>query len=81
MRRFHRTCHEDRRFRRRDEITSRSFGANVKLLELKWEDQWLPDLRELMKLVDDKTKLIVINNPHNPTGALIDKSSLGVIHQ
>ncbi len=61
--------------------TARSFGANVKLLKLKWEDQWLPDLRELMKLVDNKTKLIVINNPHNPTGALIDESLLKRICQ
>ncbi|MCE7743943.1 MAG: aminotransferase class I/II-fold pyridoxal phosphate-dependent enzyme [Candidatus Heimdallarchaeota archaeon] len=61
--------------------TARSFGANVKLLKLKWEDQWLPDLRELMKLVDDKTKLIVMNNPHNPTGSLIDESLLKRICQ
>lgn len=61
--------------------TPRSFGANVKLLKLKWEDQWLPDLKELMKLVDDKTKLIVINNPHNPTGSLIDESLMKRICQ
>ncbi|UCD97337.1 MAG: aminotransferase [Candidatus Bathyarchaeota archaeon] len=49
----------------------KSFGANVKLLKLRKENQWLPDLKELGRLIDEKTKLIVINNPHNPTGSLI----------
>ncbi len=49
-----------------------SLGANVKLLRLRELNQWLPDINELSELVDDKTKLIVINNPHNPTGSLID---------
>ncbi|OLS20717.1 MAG: Capreomycidine synthase [Candidatus Heimdallarchaeota archaeon LC_2] len=52
--------------------TPKSFGANVKLLKLKPEDNWLPNITELKKLIDDKTKLIAINNPHNPTGALIE---------
>ncbi|RLI20405.1 aminotransferase [Candidatus Bathyarchaeota archaeon] len=49
-----------------------SFGANVKLLRLREENSWLPDINELIEMIDDKTKLIVINNPHNPTGSLID---------
>ena len=54
----------------------KSFGAKVKLLKLREEDQWLPDVEELTRLVDDKTKLIVLNNPHNPTGSLIETSLL-----
>jgi len=53
-----------------------SFGADVKLLRLKIEDKWLPDTDELRKLVDDRTKLIVINNPNNPTGSLIRDDKL-----
>jgi len=55
---------------------AKSFGANVKLLRLREENQWLPDADELAELVDDRTKLIVINNPHNPTGSLIDAKLL-----
>ncbi|MGQ9726727.1 MAG: aminotransferase class I/II-fold pyridoxal phosphate-dependent enzyme, partial [Candidatus Bathycorpusculaceae bacterium] len=51
---------------------AKSFGANVKLLKLRESNQWLPDVDELSELVDDKTKLIVLINPHNPTGSLID---------
>ncbi len=50
---------------------AKSFGANVKLLRFREDNQWLPDAAELAELVDDKTKLIVINNPHNPTGSLM----------
>ncbi|MDH6353150.1 MULTISPECIES: aminotransferase [Brevibacillus] len=53
-----------------------SFGAEVKLLRLVPEKQFLPDLDELRTLVTDKTKLICINNPNNPSGALMDEVTL-----
>lgn len=49
-----------------------SIGANVKRLFLKPENKWLPDIDELKKLVTDKTKLITLINPNNPTGAVIE---------
>ena len=48
-----------------------SLGADVKLLKLTPENNFLPDLSELESLVTRKTKLISLNNPNNPTGALI----------
>ena len=53
-----------------------SFGAKVKLWRLHEENSWMPDLDELNELVDKKTKLIVINSPNNPTGALLDEKML-----
>jgi len=53
-----------------------AYGADVKILQLKPENNFLPDLKELESLVNDNTKLICINNPNNPTGALMDKSFL-----
>lgn len=50
-----------------------AFGADVKILELKPENNFLPDLDELRSYINDKTKLICINNPNNPTGALMDE--------
>ncbi|KON30680.1 aminotransferase [miscellaneous Crenarchaeota group-15 archaeon DG-45] len=55
---------------------ARSFGARVKLLRLRPERRWLPDAEELAGLVDEETKLVVMNNPHNPTGSLIDAGLL-----
>jgi aspartate/methionine/tyrosine aminotransferase len=54
-------------------------GAHVKLLPLRLVNDYLPDVDELRALVDDRTRLIVINNPNNPTGALIDQATLGDI--
>ncbi|MDD9640748.1 aminotransferase [Klebsiella michiganensis] len=53
-----------------------SFGAEVKILPLREQNGFLPDLSELKSLVDNKTKLIAINNPNNPTGALMDEALL-----
>ncbi|RQT95294.1 aminotransferase [Burkholderia cenocepacia] len=53
-----------------------SYGANVKILKLREENAFLPDLKELESLVDDKTRLIAINNPNNPTGSLMDEAFL-----
>lgn len=53
-----------------------SFGAEVKLLKLRPENGFLPDLEELKSLVNNNTKLICINNPNNPTGALMSEDML-----
>ena len=49
----------------------KSVGANVQLYVLKEENNWLPDIQELEKLVGQDTKIICMNNPNNPTGAVI----------
>ncbi len=48
-----------------------SIGAEVKLYFLKEENNWLPDIEELSKIVTSKTKLLCLNNPNNPTGSVI----------
>lgn len=44
-----------------------SLGAEVDLWKSNPEKKWLPDLEELKSLVKDNTKLIILNNPQNPT--------------
>ena len=53
-----------------------SYGAHVHMLRLKNEDGYIPDLKELKKLVTPDTKMICINNPNNPTGALMGNDVL-----
>ena len=53
-----------------------SLGANIETLRLKPENGFLPDLNELRAMVKPDTKLICINNPNNPTGALMDEAML-----
>jgi aspartate/methionine/tyrosine aminotransferase len=53
-----------------------AFGAEVRILRLREENGFLPDLDELKHLAGDRTKLIAINNPNNPTGSLMDGTYL-----
>lgn len=53
-----------------------TLGAEVSLWKLKKENKYIPDLEELKTLVMDNTKMIIINNPNNPTGSTIPKSIL-----
>ena len=55
---------------------SEALGAVTKFLHLKLENKYLPDVEELKSLVNEKTKLIVVNNPNNPSGSLMDKNGL-----
>ena len=54
-----------------------SIGAEVDILPLREENQFLPDLEEFKSLVRPNTKLVAINNPNNPTGALMERDYLG----
>ncbi len=53
-----------------------SYGADVQILKLDEKSAWLPDLQALRRLVTPNTKLICINNPNNPTGALMPGAML-----
>ncbi|MDX9916956.1 MAG: aminotransferase [Gudongella sp.] len=53
-----------------------SLGADVTVIYLKKEDEYLPDMELLRKVVTDDTKLITLNNPNNPTGAIIPEEMM-----
>lgn len=50
-----------------------SLGAEVSLWRLRPEQGFVPDMDELEKLAKANTKMIVINNPNNPTGVPIPR--------
>ena len=50
--------------------------ANVMRIPLRESHNWRMDLDELESRVSDKTKAVVINSPHNPTGGVLLKSDL-----
>lgn len=53
-----------------------SLGAEVLPLVLRSENNWLPDTDELRSMAAGGIKMICINNPNNPTGALMDEALL-----
>jgi aspartate/methionine/tyrosine aminotransferase len=63
---------------------ARGFGGVLKPWALRERDtpdgrRWRPDLDELAALVTPRTKLILICNPNNPTGARLEAADLDAI--
>ncbi len=56
-----------------------SFGAHVHPFHLVEENGWQPDLNELETGLKDGARFILITNPNNPTGAVLDDSSMSGI--
>ncbi|KAL4926609.1 putative long-chain fatty acid transporter [Aspergillus undulatus] len=56
-----------------------SLGADVSLWKSKETDGWRLDLEELKGLIRPNTKLIILNNPQNPTGTVIPQATLDEI--
>jgi aspartate/methionine/tyrosine aminotransferase len=54
---------------------AQAFGATVEPLWLRETLNWGIDPHDLKRLVTNKTRLIAICNPNNPTGALLDASA------
>lgn len=54
----------------------KQMGAEVDLWKARPENNWVPTIDDLKALIKPNTKLIVINNPNNPTGAILGKSFL-----
>ena len=52
------------------------FGAVFKGIELQEQNQWQPSIAEFAAQITDRSKAIVINSPHNPTGMVLSQSWL-----
>ena len=57
-----------------------ALGVEARTYELRPENAFQIDVDELKKLVDDNTKLVLVNSPHNPTGATVDSETLSELH-
>ena len=54
-------------------------GARAVPLRLREDRAWSFDTDELASLITPRTKLIVLNSPHNPTGGTLDRKTLAGI--
>ncbi|OYE04340.1 guanitoxin biosynthesis PLP-dependent (S)-gamma-hydroxy-L-arginine cyclodehydratase GntC [Nostoc sp. 'Peltigera membranacea cyanobiont' 232] len=54
-------------------------GYEVRKIPLRPENNFRPDLEELTKTVDERTKVIVLNTPHNPTGIVFSNEEVQAI--
>ena len=55
---------------------ARSTRAEVSEWRRRYEDGWAHDVDALERSVRPATRLIYINQPHNPTGTLMDRATL-----
>lgn len=58
---------------------AKNFGFRVKTFSLKEELGWGIDLEELNRTVSNKTKLIAICNPNNPTGHIMSNEEMDAV--
>jgi aspartate aminotransferase len=61
------------------DLIAKSLGAKTKLLRTEMDDGWKIDLGKLESLIDEETRMIILNNPNNPTSKVIDSKTLGGI--
>lgn len=50
-----------------------SLGCSYTLIHLKEEKNWEPDIDDFASAINNKTKMIILNAPNNPTGTTIDQ--------
>ncbi len=63
------------------ELAAKSLGAEIRFLRTDLDSDWKIDCEKLRKLVDQKTRLIILNNPNNPTSKVFDQEVLAEILQ
>jgi aspartate/methionine/tyrosine aminotransferase len=61
--------------------TARYLGASVKRFERRVEDGFSLDAREVERALSSRTRLIVLTNLHNPTGALANNETLARVQR
>lgn len=58
-----------------------SLGIETRYYAVRKENDFRIDLDEIKRLADRNTKLILINSPHNPTGATVSDTELDDLHE
>ena len=58
----------------------RGFGLEVRQYQLRPETGFAIDVDQVRQLVDGRTKLILVNSPHNPSGAVVPAETMRALH-
>ncbi len=57
-------------------LTAKTLGAEARLVKTELDSNWKIDLETLEGLIDKDTRMIILNNPKNPTSNIIDPKVL-----
>ena len=58
-----------------------SLGIETRFYGIRRENNFGFDVEEITRLADARTKLILVNSPHNPTGATISDAEMQRLHE
>ncbi len=62
-------------------LTAKTLGAETRLLKTEFDARWQVDLEAFKRLIDQNTRMIILNNPNNPTSNVMDAKSMDGIVQ
>jgi aspartate aminotransferase len=57
-------------------LTAKTLGAETRLVKTELDSNWKIDLKTLENAIDKDTRMIILNNPKNPTSNVIDPKVL-----
>jgi aspartate aminotransferase len=63
------------------ELATKKVGAEFRVLKTDLESDWKIDVEKLNELIDENTKLVILNSPSNPTSKVVDDKTFGEIVQ
>lgn len=58
-----------------------ALGLEVRSYVLRRENHFRVDPDEVRSLIDGRTKLLLVNSPHNPTGATVSDAEMSALHE
>lgn len=60
-------------------VLARAWGHNVRRYELSRDEGFEHRADRILSIVDDATKLVLVNSPHNPTGTVVEPRELAML--
>ncbi len=64
-----------------NDAMAQAFDLEIRRYVLRQENGFRIDIGEIESLVDGNTKLVLVNSPHNPTGALLSDSEMEALDE
>lgn len=62
------------------EVVAEALGFEIRRYQLRPENSYAIDLDEVKRLADERTKILIVNSPHNPTGATVSNDEMRALH-
>ncbi len=62
------------------EAVPEALGFEIRRYQLRRENFYAVDLDEVKRLADERTKILIVNSPHNPTGATLSNEEMRALH-